>query len=337
MRQLVNIIVLFLIVQFGGILIAIYTTPALLYYVQSGSMQVNSFEGALMYVIYIIAVTAVLLVIFRFYRKPKLFTLMEAMVVLLSTGFILFSILATAFPGANPTYIFLCAAAVTIALIIAKNLRPRLRNLLAITSSIGVGVIIGSNGFYLAYFLMLLISLYDYIAVFVTKHMVTMAKEMSTRNLAFLIGSTDVEAVPQRYLSKADVSEYRKQEPKSKDPLTKRLMRSGVFPVVSQVQLGSGDLALPLMLATSAYISFLSYSAAMMVIAGSAAGMIFTMYLLKRYKVALPAIPPLFAFCNLSLGIFFAINSTQSYSLWLGFFAVFIVTIAVLLNKLRNG
>ena len=81
------------------------------------------------------------------------------------------------------------------------------------------------------------------------------------------------------------------------------------------MQLGTGDLALPLMLAVSAYISFLSYFAAVMIILGAASGMIFTMYLLKRYKVALPAIPPLFAFINLFLAVLFAINNVQAYKI----------------------
>ena len=113
-------------------------------------------------------------------------------------------------------------------------------------------------------------------------------------------------------------------------------MKSGVYPIISQVQLGTGDLALPLMLAVAAYISFLSYFAAMMVVLGAASGMIFTMYLLKKYKVALPAIPPLFAFINLFLAVLFAINDVQQYGLWLGFLTIFIVTILLLLNKLNS-
>ncbi len=323
-------------VQFGGLLIAIFTTPTLQFYVQSGSTEINSFEAALFYLVYIVAVAGLILLVLRYFRKPKMFTLMEGLVVLLATGFVLFAIFNTIFTNINSTYLLIAAAAITIALIIAKNIFPKLRNFIAITSSIGVGILIGFNGFYLAYFLMMLIAVYDYIAVFVTKHMIAMAQEMSSRNLAFLIGSTDVEAVPKKYMSKVDISEFKKQERKNKDPFVKNLVKKGIFPVVSQVQLGTGDLALPLMLSVSAYISFLSYFSAVMIALGSAAGMIFTMYLLKRYKVALPAIPPLFAFINLFLSLLFAINNVQNYRLWLGFLIVFVVTVLALLNKL-NG
>lgn len=335
-RQLVNIIALFLVVQFGGLLIAIYTTPAILYYVQGNAVQVNSFEGAFVYLIYILVTTAALLLLIRFYKKPGIFRLMEALVILLATGYVVFSVVSTALPGVDSNKILALAAIATVILIIAKNMRPNLRNLLAVSSSIGVGILIGSNGFYLAYFLMLLITIYDYVAVFITKHMLTMAKEVSSKNLAFLIGSTDYEAVPRSYLSKKDLAEYKKQG-KPTDPFVKSLVRKGLFPVVSQVQLGTGDLALPLMLSVSAYISFLSYSAAVMIAIGASVGMIFTMYLLKRYKVALPAIPPLFAFCNLFLGIFFAINNFWAYRSWLGFIIIFIAIVLALFNKLNSA
>ncbi len=323
-------------VQFGGLLIAIFTTPTIQLYVQSGYTEMNSLEAALFYLLYIVAAAGLILLLIRYFRRPGVFTLMEALVVLLATGFVLFDLLNTVFPNANSLYLTAAAGIITAALIIAKNRFGRLRNFIAITSSIGVGILIGFNGFFLAYFLMLLIAVYDYVAVFITKHMIAMAKEMSSRNLAFLIGSTDVEALPKKYLSSSDIRELKKQESKIKDPLVKGLVKEGVFPVVSQVQLGTGDLALPLMLAVSAYISFFSYFAAVMIAVGSAAGMVFTMYLLKRYKVALPAIPPLFAFINLFLAVLFAINDIQAYRIWFGFLIVAAVTLLALLNKLRE-
>ncbi len=74
-----------------------------------------------------------------------------------------------------------------------------------------------------------------------------------------------------------------------------------------------------------------------MIAIGASVGMIFTMYLLKRYKVALPAIPPLFAFCNLFLGIFFAINNFWAYRSWLGFIIIFIAIVLALFNKLNSA
>ena len=337
-RQLVNIISLFLIVQFAGLLLAILTAPSLQFYVMSGASETTSLEGALLYLIYIIAAAAVILLVLRVYRGKMMFVLMEGLVVLLATGFVIFDIINILYPGANYYVLVAAAGIITIMLIVAKNMAPRLRNFVAVTSSIGVGVLIGFNGFYLAYFLMLLIAMYDYVAVFVTKHMIAMAKEVSSRNLAFLIGSTDIEAVPKKYLSRADVQEIRKLEAKQKpkDPFIKGLLSKGVFPMVSQVQLGTGDLAIPLMLAVSAYISFLSYFIAVMVAIGAGFGMVFTMYLLKRYRVALPAIPPIFAFTNLFLALAFMVEEISMYRLWMGFLIVFAATVLVLLAKLNS-
>ena len=328
-----------MIVQFAGLLITIYSTSALQFYVQSSSAGINSFEAAVFYAVYIIVVAAALILFFKFYSGRLLFPAMEALVVMLATGFVIFAILSAAFPQASQYYILGIAAIVTIALIIAKNLRPKLRNLIAVTSSIGVGILIGLNGFYLAYFLMMLIAVYDYIAVFVTKHMISMAQAISARNMAFLIGSTDVEAIPGAYLSKRDILDYKKadQSKHAKDPQLRSLIRQRIYPIVSQVQLGSGDLAMPLMLAVSIYISLLSIFDAVLVIIGAICGMVFTMYLLKRYRVALPAIPPLFAFINISLAIVFAISDFQAYHIWLGFLAVSAITLLVLYNKLRKG
>ncbi len=339
-RQLVNIISLFLVVQFGGLLIAIFITgPMQLYLLPTaGTQQTNPLEMALFYIIYIIITAVVIILIFKFYRGRFLFSLLEAFVVLFATGFVIFAILGTIFQSANPYLILAISAVATALLIIEKNFTPKLRNFLAVTSSIGVGILIGFNGFALSYFLMLFIAIYDYIAVFITKHMVSMAKEMSSRNLAFLIGSSDVEAVPSSYLSKQEMRTLKKEtkDPRIKDPLIKRLMKKGVYPLISQVQLGSGDLAIPLMVAVGAYISFASYFAAVMVVIGAAFGMLFTMYLLKKYKVALPAIPPLFAFINLSLAVLFMINDFGNIKLWLSFLMMFAAMSLLLLQKLRR-
>jgi len=334
-RQLLNIITLFAVVQFTGLLITIYAlSPVELY--TAPAQTTSSFSSALVYLLYIIVSAGLIILAFKFVKTNLLFVLLEGFVVLFATSFLLFILISTAFPNASYIYAGAVALIATASLIIAKNYRPRLRNLIAITSSIGVGVVIGLNGFNLAYLLMLLIAVYDYIAVFVTKHMLTLAKAVSERNLAFLIGSSDVEAIPKSYVTAKDRAEFKRNVNirNVKDPVLKKLMAGGAIPVMSQVQLGTGDLAIPLMLAVSAYISFLNYIIPVMIILGSICGLVFTMYLLKRYKVALPAIPPLFAFINLFLGIAFLLFKTQETGLWISFFLVSVATLVILMYKL---
>ena len=323
--------------QFRLLLITIYALgPAEIYAAPIPAS--STLSSALIYVIYIVGIAIALVLLLKFINGNLLFVLLEGAVVFLATSSLLFIVLSSALPNANYLYIVAVSSIATILLIVAKNYRPKLRNLIAITSSIGVGIIIGVNGFNLAYLLMLFIAVYDYIAVFITKHMITLAKAVSAKNLAFLIGSSDVEAIPKGYSTAKDRADFKKNVKIKdvKDPVLRQLIEHGAIPVMSQVQLGTGDLALPLMLTVSAYVSFLNYIIPVMIIVGSVCGLVFTMHLLKKYKVALPAIPPLFAFINLFLGIAFLITKTQNSSLWINFFIVFVVTVAILISKLRS-
>lgn len=309
LRQVVDIIAMFLIVQFTGLLVAslVFTTSPIAH--SSASIQTSSID-AFGYVVYIVAVALVLLLVIRFYRGDLLFKLIEAVVVVLPS-FIVFTIVLGYFAPAsftNYNIIYAIALVLSLSLIVVKNLRPGFRNAITIIASIGVGVVLGLDfSFYEALLLMAFIAVYDYIAVFVTKHMVTMAKAISSRNLAFLIGTSDVEAVPREYFTKKELDEYRKDMKASnadKNPVVKRIMQSGKIPIVSQIQLGAGDLGLPLMLTVSAFPEFLSYTASLAIIVGAAIGLVFTMFFLRKYQRPLPAIPPLFAFICIALGIY---------------------------------
>lgn len=294
--------------------------------------------SALTFLVYIVATAVIIVLLIKYVKLDILLVLMEGFVVFISTTFLLFILMATAFPNASILYIIAIPAIVSIALIVAKNLRPKLRNLVAMTSSIGVGVIIGQNGFIFAYILMLFIAVYDYIAVFVTKHMLTLAKAASSNNLALLIGSSDIEAIPKSYVTAKDRAEFKKSVNMNdvKDPVLRDLIAKGAIPVMSQALLGTGDLAIPLMLTVSAYITFHNNLIAVIMILGGICGLVFTMNLLKTYKVALPAIPPLSAFINFSLAVAFLLVNTQVSWLWPLFLLIAIVTLAVLMRKLKQ-
>ncbi len=234
--------------------------------------------SALTFLVYIVATAVIIVLLIKYVKLDILLVLMEGFVVFISTTFLLFILMATAFPNASILYIIAIPAIVSIALIVAKNLRPKLRNLVAMTSSIGVGVIIGQNGFIFAYILMLFIAVYDYIAVFVTKHMLTLAKAASSNNLALLIGSSDIEAIPKSYVTAKDRAEFKKSVNMNdvKDPVLRDLIAKGAIPVMSQALLGTGDLAIPLMLTVSAYITFHNNLIAVIMILGGICGLVFT-------------------------------------------------------------
>ncbi|MEM0149772.1 MAG: hypothetical protein QXW10_02660, partial [Candidatus Micrarchaeaceae archaeon] len=72
------------------------------------------------------------------------------------------------------------------------------------------------------------------------------------------------------------------------------VLGKGLIPVAARVELGTGDLAIPLMVAISAYTPGPNFVLSFFVIFGAIAGLLLTMFILRKYKRALPAIPPLF-------------------------------------------
>lgn len=311
-RQLLHIMVIFLLVQLGGFFLASLSLGMPQITSISSVSSPQSATTALFYAAYIVLAAALLIVILRIYHGDILFRIIEGVVVVVASFFVFLIVILFLVPGHSPTPAsMVLALLLAIALIAAKNRKPVLRNPTAIISSIGVGVILGfSFSFTTALLLMLIIAAYDYIAVFITKHMVTMANAISSRNLAFLVGVADVEAVPRAALSKKEAAEYTnflKKSSRKNDALFKSILKSGRLPMVSQVQLGAGDLGLPLMLAISAYTSFLSAFAGIVIIIGGSIGLLATMFFLKRYQRPLPAIPPIFSFISMAIGVgFFA-------------------------------
>jgi hypothetical protein len=82
-----------------------------------------------------------------------------------------------------------------------------------------------------------------------------------------------------------------------------------MVPLSARTALGTGDLMAPLMLAVSAYTVDLNFTLSFVVILGSILGLFLTMYTLKKYRRALPAIPFLLFGILVALGIFFAVKA----------------------------
>lgn len=321
-RQLAEIIALFMIVQFFGLFIAVFSlSPVQTVVVSSSTSSALSspFVQAAYDVVSIAVFAILILAVLRLYKNKGalLFRLVESFAVGFGTIVMFFFILATIFYNVNAVYTAAVAVMFGAAVVIAKNRVRHLRNFAALTSSIGLGIIIGNYGFVLAYAFMFIMAVYDYIAVFVTKHMLVLAKAASNENLSLLIGSSNVEVVPRAQADKKVLAELRSEVKKKQinDPVIMRIIDSGEMPVLSQIQLGTGDLTLPLVMSVGLFISMTYFSVpvggtAMInvyylpVVAalGAVAGLLFTMWLLKRYSVALPAIPPLFAVMNFFIG-----------------------------------
>lgn len=326
-RQLISILSLFLIVQLLGLLIAFFAvSPSVIAQAsQTSSTGMPSLFYLIFYIMYFIGLSVFIFFIIR-HKSGRLFLMAaELLTLLVALYFLLWITLASIFPGKATSYpVVLASLLIPIFLIYEKRKIPSLRNGIAMAASVGVGLFLGIFfNFLLAYFFMAFLALYDYIAVFVTKHMQSMAKTAVEENLALLIGTSDTEIMPNRYYSKKDLQALREQlkNVKIRSSKVRELIKSGNMPVMLQSALGAGDLAMPLMLAVSAYITFQSYFIGYVIAVSAAFGLVFTMYMLKTYKIALPAIPPLFAFIGIGLGIVLLIAQPLNYLGYLSFFA----------------
>ncbi|MGC8628853.1 MAG: presenilin family intramembrane aspartyl protease [Candidatus Micrarchaeia archaeon] len=312
-RQLVFILVLFMMVQFLGLLTVFYFIPPSL--LESSVTQVSASAAssamqAIYFFFYIILGTVVLLLIFRFYHGSKIYPIIEGIVVVSASFYFFIIILSSLFPQESATYYVAAASvAIPVILLVAKYKKPQLRNTVAIIASTGAGIVLGLVfPLFEAFIFMAIIAVYDYVSVFVTRHMLTLGREAVNRNMALLIGASDIELMPKEYLSKKAFESFRKHFKTSsiKDKKVRALIKQGAVPVPTQAALGTGDLAIPLMLAVSAYVSTLHYFTSLAITASATLGLVFTMYMLKNYKIALPAIPPLFSFISLGMAVEFA-------------------------------
>jgi len=208
--------------------------------------------NAVALIVGILFFTAVLLLFMAFFKGGSLFKLLELFVVF-SASLIVFAVIV---PGLAFMFSFLL---VSLKLLLPKSVL--VRNAAAIFAVAGVGALIGVTlGVVPVLVFLILLSVYDFIAVFKTKHMVKLAKGISKRNLSFTV------AIPTKQHT---------------------------------FELGTGDLVMPLVFAVSVMnegqgLGFPAYVVpAAMILVASLAGLLFTInWVRKHVGKALPALPP---------------------------------------------
>ena len=308
-RGILEIIAIFSIVMFAGILISVAAAKTGSVSIVNSTMSNPKF----LWLSYIVDATLLLIVSLLLLRRHShhsntlLFEMLEGIVISFTSFFVfllLIAILAPQYVANDLIYVF--SAVLAIALVAFKDEFHRLRDLATVVSSIGVGLILGLNfAFIYAIMILAVVAIYDYVGVFKSNEMVSLAKAFSDSDVSFLISISDLEAVPKWGLSGKDIESYMSylgSMHELDDPKFKRILQKGELPVVSQISLGEGDLSLPLMAAISAYFT-VGTSMAAMVIIGSLVGIIATMLILKVYKHPIPAVPPLFACIGIFVGI----------------------------------
>lgn len=173
-----------------------------------------------------------------------------------SMGFILFNALSLEFLFA-------------LALTIWKALRPTIlsQNIAAIFSGSGVGALLGlSLGIVPTIIFMMILSVYDFVSVFITKHMVNLAKAVTERPMAFTI------AAPHKFKEAKYI------------PIKNAKKKIHIF------QLGLGDIIIPLMFSVSILNKFTIFHSLITMI-GSLIGLLFLTFYITKKPQALPALP----------------------------------------------
>lgn len=243
-KLVVSLFLLFLSIQLLGLYLAAkYIAIEQVQAVEEASFSLFMFA-------YIIVTTIIVLLVIRYVRKTL--KLLEVFVIFFSST-IFFELLFLGFIPDNYLDYVALPLAITITVLRILKREYWTQNLAFIVSIIGAGALLGAMiGFLPAITLIALITVYDIIAVFWTKHMVVMAKEIVKQKLAFTL------AVP---------------------------TKEHIY------QLGGGDLALPLVLNVSILRSF-GLVPALCAMAGAMMGLaLLFAYLSTHKKRPLPAMP----------------------------------------------
>ncbi len=317
-REVAGIIALFVVVIVVGFLLA----AAAIKTGSVGLLMANISSPFITYLSYALDVALALIIVMlimsrhrhhshsMIFNRNNLFRGLEGIVIAFTSFFMFLLVLNILAPQYSANYYDIYIALVmAISLVLLKNEFHIVKNIATMVSSIGVGIILGLNfSFEYALLIMFAFAIYDYIAVFRTKSMVTIAKELQSRDVAFLISVADIEEVETDKVGRKEVKETLKEMKEiheDEDPKYKKILSHGRLPVLSQVSLGEGDLSIPLMIVISAYSSISNPSISIILIFGMIVGITTTMYLLKRYMIPLPAMPPFFAATAVFTGLAF--------------------------------
>jgi presenilin-like A22 family membrane protease len=264
-----NIAVFFLSVFLLVQLLGLYIGNHYISLINSGQAQPvfenpSSVGNSIFLLVYILAGTGLIILAVRYWKF--LIRIIEVVAVF-SASMVTFMFLIPVENLQVPLGILLA-----IALTAWKILKPSFlsQNISLIFSISGAGAIIGASlGMLPSLIFLLLLSVYDFTAVFITKHMVYIAKEIVKRPTAFTL------AFPYKF----------------KKPVSYSVGKKKIKKKFHVFQLGGGDIAIPLMFAVSALASF-SLAQALSVAIGSAAALgLLIFYSAKKPGTVLPALP----------------------------------------------
>lgn len=273
MKDVVKIIAMYAIAQVIGLIV-------MSAFVQANTVEMFAYGqysmNDIFFMILGFAFTVIFLVVLvSRYKGVLLYKIME-FVIIASATFVIFYGL-----GLYVGYGIEVSIALAVALSIFKFFNARIKNLAAILSSTGVAVMFASFFTFVDMIVFAIImSIYDYIAVFVTKHMVLLASEFGARDISFSISAKQKvrKTVNVKYKGK-----------------TRTIVKENI----ERIELGTGDIALPLAFSLVVFklMAVQSIGAAVSVFivmsTFSIISLAFTLAFVKKFRLFLPALPPI--------------------------------------------
>ena len=265
MKPAFLLVVLFLITQFLGLYVGTQYLQAIKIGIASPALEnPESIQTSFYLFGYIIVTTIGILVLIKFKRSA--IRILEAFVIFTASWLTFDFILPL------EAFYFSLGFFLALALTAWKMLRPSIlnQNIAAVVSGAGVGALLGASlGVLPAVVFMLILSAYDFISVFITKHMVHMAKALTERPTAFTV------AAPPNFKA-LTYTNFKKSRKKAK--------KIHVF------QLGVGDMVIPLMFSVSVLNKF-SIINSLASILGSTLALLGLIYFMSKKPMPLPALP----------------------------------------------
>jgi len=218
-------------------------------------------ENSFILFLYILSTTGIVILVIKYKKK-----LLKAIEIVAAFSAILMSIFLL-FPTGNLILIFLVVSVLNLWRILRPS--PLIQNITIILAIPAIGALLGSNlGILASLLFIVLLSIYDFIAVFITKHMIHIAKEITKSSSVFAL------SMPYKF----------------KKPVVFKVGKKRIKKKFHMFQLGSGDLAIPLVVSVSTLAAY-SLEHALLTVLGSTISFFLLLYFFTKKPQPLPAIP----------------------------------------------
>jgi presenilin-like A22 family membrane protease len=259
--------------------------------------------GSLFFLVVVLIGTGTLLLVLKYYKGNLLFRIFEVYVIFIGSmvvwQYVLFDVFnAAPFTIGQAEYVisFLIASILTVVIRFVKRTYIVLNITLCLAIA-GAGGVLGSfMGIVPALLMMAALGTYDIIAVFKTKHMITLADQSRLRQMPvmFETSSKGIKTGPRKQSSVSGLGSSKEDKGRKTEDSE------------DTIGLGTGDIAIPLVFFVGILRSFNNWFLVGGAVLGAALGLFLTIYYVTQVKrVALPALPPILGMSFIGFGLSF--------------------------------